>query len=203
MSWLALYLSILVPNAASQSAPTSQTFSDISLALQSIRQRFGISTGFERSIGDPNVAVTLDLSANEPGRVLDSLIAQRSAYVWSLDGGVYCVYPRIPGESLSQLVVANYSVRNVTLFTAQQAVYDLPEVKKWLSDRQSGVLIAGSSLMIPRDSPAVAGEPRISLTLYNAPLRTVLSQIATGFAKGRWSISHLRTGQEEAVQIQF
>jgi hypothetical protein len=75
-------------------AQSAQTYSSIGTALKAVRQAFNVSTGIEHPIGDADESpITLDLGKGV-SRVFDDLVAQRSAYVWSFDDGVYNVYPR-------------------------------------------------------------------------------------------------------------
>jgi hypothetical protein len=199
---LAIPVLAVLPGKGGQSARPAQTFSNIDLALQNMRQAMRISTGFERALGDTDIAVTLDLSRNEPGSVLDELIAQRPIYVWTLEGGVYCVYPRIRNESLAQLAVAKYVLRDANLRDATEGVFTLPELVKWRSDHRVGRLLDESYLTAPRGSPT--NEPqRISITLSNVPLRAILSEIAYRFGKTQWTISHLQLPQQEAISLHF
>jgi hypothetical protein len=76
---LVILLSLQLPSpGVSQSV---ETFSDISHALEAIRQNFHVFTGFENAIGDlDKTPVSPDLSTKDVARVFDAFIAQRTAY---------------------------------------------------------------------------------------------------------------------------
>jgi hypothetical protein len=174
----------------------AQTFENIGLALQAIRQTFYVSTGFENAIGDlDKTPVTLDLSGNDLARVFDALVAQRPSYVWSLKDGFYDVYPKMKAQSFSQLSVASYAVKDATLREAVEAIDKLPKVRRWLTHRhvRRADLIGGSRLMPPRG--AVYTPPpqrRLSLALKNVQVRTILNQVYSKFGETDWTIWHER-----------
>jgi hypothetical protein len=199
---LAVGFLCFAPGAKSQSARSTQTLSNIDVALESLRQTFHISVGFERALSDTNIPVTLNLAGSEPGSILDDLTAQRPAYTWTLEGGVYCVYPRIRNESLSQLVVANYALRDATLRDATEAIFTLPEIVKWRLDHRAARLLDESYLKAPRGSPPDQPQ-RISLTLSNVPLRVILSEVASHFGRTQWTLSHLQGTQQESLSLHF
>jgi hypothetical protein len=174
----------------------AQTFENIGLALQAIRLTFTVSTGFENAIGDlDKTPVMLDLSGNDVARVLDALVAQRRTYVWRLNDGFYDVYPKMKGQSFSQLSVANYAVKDATLREAVDAIDKLPKVQRWLTHRHTrrGDLIGGSRLMPPRGAPLEPqSQRRQSLALKNVQVRTILNQIYSSFGETHWVIWHER-----------
>ena len=175
-------------------AQSAQTYSSIGLALQAIRQNFNVSTGIEHPVGDADESpVTLDLSGNDVSRVFDNLVAQRPTYVWSLKDGVYDVYPRMKGESLSQLTVGNYVLSDTTFQEAKEAIVNLKEVRKWLSQRRATANWPdAASVFLPGPGgPFLRSEPvRRSLALNKVPLRTVLNQLMTRFGGMQWNIWH-------------
>jgi hypothetical protein len=180
---LLLSLQALVKGAAQP----EQTFSNIGVAMEAIRQTFNVSTGFENTIGDlDNTPVKVDLSGDDVARVFDALIAQRPAYVWSLKDGFYDVYPKMKADSFSQLIVANYVVTDASLIEAVDAIDKLPNVQRWFSSRHvtRGNLISG---IRPMPSPP---QRKRSLALKNVPIRTILNRVYGNFGETHWVIWH-------------
>jgi len=179
---------------------SAKTYSSIGLALQAIRQTFNVSTGIEHPIGDADEsAVTLDLAGKDVSRVFDDLVAQRPAYVWNFKDGVYNVYPKMKVDSLSQLTVRNYVLTDATLEEAKEALVNLTEVKKWLSQRRATANWPGAVSVL---GPGPGGpfrrlEPvKTSLALNKVPFRMVLNQLTSRFGGMQWNIWHQgRNGQ--------
>ena len=54
---------------------------NITIGLESIRQTYHVSTGFEIDLVDADKApVAIDLSVNDPARLFNALVAQRPAF---------------------------------------------------------------------------------------------------------------------------
>src|ERR1700674_2286043 len=124
-------LTLMMMMAASAVAQTTQTFTDISIGLDALRRTYHISTGFEVASAD-TTPFTLDLSGKDVARVFDALIVRNPNYVWTLRDGVYDLYPGRQDGSFSQLSIANFLLANATPEQAQEALFNLPEVKNWL-----------------------------------------------------------------------
>src|ERR1700737_673738 len=116
-------------------AQSSQSFPNVDVALQAIREVYGVSVGFENGLDDPGNGspVTLDLSGEDVTGVFNALIRQRPGYVWNMQDGVYDLYPSREAESLSQLTIANFVVTDSELQPTKAAVFNQPEERKWLS----------------------------------------------------------------------
>jgi hypothetical protein len=148
-----------------------------------------VSTGFEAAVGDiDKIPITLDLSENSVTRVFDALVTQRPNYVWSLRDGFYDVYPKLKVQSFSQVNVANYVVRDVTLREAVDAIEKLPEIKRWLTDRRKSRV---DLMNVTRTGPPPPQERR-SLALENVQVRTILNQVYSSFGETQWTIWHQR-----------
>jgi hypothetical protein len=177
-------------------AQSAETFSNIDFALRAIRQTFNVSTGFETAVGDlDKTPVTLDVSGNSVTRVFDALVAQRPNYVWSLKDGFYDVYPKAP--NFSQLSVANYIVRDVSLRGAVDAIENAPEIKRWLTHRRKRRI---DLMNIARAGPPPL-QKRRSLALKNVQVRTILNQVYSSFGETQWTIWH--QGQEIGMSFSF
>jgi len=179
-------------------AKSEETFSNIDFALQAIRQSFSVPTGFETAVGDlDKTPVTLDVSGDSVARVFDALVAQRPNYVWSLKDGFYNVYPKLKAQSFSQLMVANYVVRDATLRDAVDSIEELPEVKRWLTHRRERRV---GLMNVTRTGPPLPPKRR-SLALKNVQVRTILNQVYSSFDETQWTIWH--QGQDIGMSFSF
>jgi hypothetical protein len=177
---------------------SAETFPNMDSALFSIRQTFNVSTGLELAIGDMDRgALRIDLYGNNVARVFDSLVKQRPGYRWRLEDGVYDVYPKAKAHTFSQVKVADYVVRDVTLREAVDEIEKLPEVKQWLATnrmrRQN--LITATGLGVP---PPLQ---RRSLALQDVTVRTILNRIYRSFDKTEWTIWN--QGQDIGMSFSF
>jgi len=191
-----ILLSLQVPiNGMPQSA---ETFSNMDFALQAIRQTFNVSTGLELAIGDTDKTPTaLDLSGSSVTRVFDALVTQRPNYVWSLRNGFYDVYPKIKDQSFSQVSVANYIVRDVTLREAVDAIEKAPEIKRWLALNHKR---RQNLISVDRIGPPPPQEKR-SLSLQNVKVRTILNLVYSSFGEMQWTI--WKQGQDIGMSFSF
>jgi len=158
---------------ASCHGTSAQTFSKIYPAVEAIRASCSVPIGFDEAESDPdNAAITLDLNGNDVARVFDKLVVQRSGYKWSMEDGVYDLYPKAKPERLSGLIIKTFVLEEATHTEALVALDTLPEVRKWHSRRHEygGVLISQAG------HPQT--EPRISLVLKNVPVRTILNKLS-------------------------
>jgi hypothetical protein len=125
--------------------------------------------------------------------VFDALVAQRPAYSWDLKNGVYDVFPRKKDESFGQLTVPSYMVADATLREALGAIDKTPEVHRWLSRHHArrADLITGRGLMPPRGAPPQPDRrPKVSLSLKNALVRTILNEAYSKLGGTHWVIWH-------------
>jgi len=202
IDWKVVALSGLV-FAITANAQSTRSFAGIGLALRAVTQGYHIATGFEKAIGDSDVSpIAVDLSGNDVARVLDSLIAQRPSYTWNLEDGVYDIYPK--GDNLSQVMVRTFLLTNGTLGEARNALLNLPEFEKWYLDhRTNGRNIISDSHLAPgRGAPPAAEPKRVSLTLNDVQVRTILNQLIAKFDRPSWSMAH--EGEKgERVSVQF
>jgi len=206
VAFFALSSLAFVASQAGALAQSTHSLPNITIALGSIRQTYHILTGFEMADAD-DAPLTLDLSDKDVARTFDSIAAQRPAYAWNFQDGVYDLYPQRQAEALSQLTVANLTLTNATLEEAQDALFSLPEVRGWLSQHRATRTrraIAGSGLAAGPGGPFPQPK-RISLSLSNVQLRTILNQMTTKFDRPQWIISHVAAKGEfsEDVSIQL
>jgi hypothetical protein len=162
-------------------AQSTQKFSTLNLALQDIRQTYGVSTGFEAAGADRDqTPITIELSNPTVGNVFDSIILQKPNYTWIYQEGVYDIYPKNQAECLSGLQISSYSVAAATPQEASDAITRLPEVQSWLAQNH----------LTRNEIKSTTGWPKmqtISLTLNNIPLRTLLNQLARKAGDESWN----------------
>jgi hypothetical protein len=183
-------LALMMMMAATAVAQSTQSFPNIPIGLYTLGQTYHISTGFEKANAD-STPLTLDLSGKEVARVFDALVVRHPDYVWNLRDGVYDLYPRRQDGSLSQLSIANFLLANATREQAQEALFNQPKVKDWLLQHHARRNMAeeGSGL-----GPGPAGPfpetKRISLSISNVELRSILNQLINKFDRPQWIIGH-------------
>lgn len=182
---------------ASGLRPLTQTFSQIDLAIQAVRTNYAVPTGLETDIADQdNTPITLDFSGGDIAQVLDALVAQRPAYLWSHEDGVYDVYPKIKTHSVGDLTVALYVLQDATPLAASDSISDLPEVRIWIEEHHltRREIFSGQRWSNP--------QAKISLMLRNVRLRTILNQLIRKFGNEQWTVSHYGE-KKEFIGIYF
>jgi hypothetical protein len=173
---------------------------NINVSLQNVRLARHILTGLEVPATDEPNRSPLVFDPSSP-QVFDALVAQRPVYTWNFQDGVYDVYPK--ADSLSELQIANVVLTNVTALEAADIISQLPEVTNWLARHRA---VNGGMINLSETVSPNAPEPqRISLTLTNLPLRSVLNQVIPKFGRDQWMIGHVATkGQyAEYIMIRF
>src|SRR5712692_10126238 len=183
-------ITLLLARQASTFAQSTQSFPNISIGLYTLGQTYHISTGVEMANADPT-PLTLDLSGKDVAHVFDALVVRNPGYVWNLRDGVYDLYPGRQDGSLSQLSITNFLLANATREQAQEALFNLPEVKDWLLRHRARRNMAGEwSALGPGPGGPFPEPKRISLSLSNVELRTILNQLITKFDRPQWIIGH-------------
>ena len=175
-------------------AQSVHSYQNINIAIQAIRQAHDVLTGLEIPATDEanKNPVTFDPSGQDIARVFDSVVARRPAYSWSLKDGVYDVYPKQQGESLSQLNVAAFVLTDSTLDEAQAVLFNLPEVKGWLAAHHAARGGGGEySGLGPGPAGPFPQPKRVSLTVTNVRLYTILNQLISRFGRTQWIIDHV------------
>jgi hypothetical protein len=160
-----------------------QTFPNLTTALDAIGTRYKIHLGLESVSDDQDLPITLDLSSGDVGTILNSLVAQRSRYVWALRDGTYDIYPKSNPHSILDVKIRSFSLNKVSYETASREMSELPELKEWLSKQgvirrelQVGSIDANTKL-------------QISLTVSAVSLRTVLNLINQETSHPYWVVS--------------
>jgi len=181
-----LLISTVIPALRGQNdGRNGQTFSKIDLAVQAIREAYSIRTGTETAADDADIQpINLDLGGKDIPEVFRHLVSQRRAYSWVLENGVYDLYPAANGQGLSEITVHAFILKDASRLDASQELSKLPELQKWLSDHHA------SRKEIINESTYRNKDQRVSLSLSDMPLRTVLNELIGSFGDTQWAISH-------------
>ena len=169
------YLGVLMPllvlgDVRSPLARAAQTFPTMSTAVDAIATQYKVRVGLELAMSDADrLPISLDLSRPKVAALLDSLVRQKPDYTWQVEDGVYNIYPKFVKDSVLNLRIRTFSVTNATGQELSTAIGALPEVKKWMLKNgvQRRELETGSRW---RES-----DPRVTLTLKDVTLRTILN----------------------------
>jgi len=188
--YFGIFLLLFLLGESSAFAQSLTGFSNVTSALSTIREDYSKRIGFEMA-DDDTTAIMLDLSNKDVGFLLGSLVMQKPAYTWRLQDGVYDVYPRSQTEALSDLTVASFTLSNATIEEAQQALFDLLEVKNWLAQRGAIRNTAQSGSRFIQPSGPQPEPQRVSMSLTNVQLRSILNQLITKLGRSQWIIGHV------------
>lgn len=171
-------------------ALTAQTFPTMSTAVDAIATQYEVQVGLEFAMNDPDrLPLSLDLSGTVVAPVLDSLVTQKPDYTWKVSEGVYDIYPKLAKDGVLNLRIRTFSVTNATGQEVSNAIGALPEVKEWML--RHGVkrreLETGSRW---RES-----DPRVTLSLKNVPLRSILNHVLKERKAKEWIV--VRYGEKQ------
>ena len=198
---IALALAMLLFLVATWSKPQAhaqvhKNFATLHDALSAVRSKYSVPTGLEISASDSGeVPVALQLQQDDLAQALNQLVEQRPEYAWSLSDGVYDLYPKTKADSVSDLMLKNYLVKDATLDKASQALNSLPEFQTWLTTRK----------LTRREfqtGPAWNPNQRIDLNLRDVPLRSVLNKLIKNFGLTNWIIDRYGD-RKEYIAIYF
>jgi len=166
-----------------QVSASIETFPSTVSAIEAIASRYKVRIGIEFSPQDvDNKTIRIDLSREEIAQALDSLTTQKPDYIWRIEDDVYDIYPRSGKDSLLDVTVHNFSVKDATPASALSAVDDLPEVQAWLS--RTGVRRQELEL----NGPAKAPDKRVCMAATDLRLRNLLNLLLKEFGGGGWRV---------------
>lgn len=181
-SWLTFSMFVLLGFGHSSFGQASRTWSTLDQSMTAVQDRFHVAIGVEMAGGDPDKdPISLDLSGSDPARAFEQIVAQRPQYRWSLQDGAYVLYAANDRSSVLDVSIASYSVKNLSVDEASDALSKLPEVQQWLGAhnvRRRELEAWGSHA--PKD--------RISVSLTGVKLRDVLNAIAAQSTRKRWTV---------------
>jgi hypothetical protein len=157
-------------------------------ALASAADKFGLSLGME--VGEqPTGAVSIHVESGTAGDVFSAIVSQMPGYTWSSEDGVVDVFPTNHPDSVLDVHVNHFHVKDATYIDIPGAIASLPEVRAWLA--KNG-LAERSPISVVAASDAMTGQlalPRVSLDVDNATLRQVMNRIVRQPGWNGWSVS--------------
>jgi hypothetical protein len=188
ISFVACALILLAAQAdATGQRENSRTFAKIYSAIEAIRVNCHVPTGLEMGARDPgSTPIALDVDCQDVARNFDRIVMQRPAYKWSLEDGVYDLYPKAIKDQLSGLNIKTFVLQDSTRIQALVALDKSPEVQNWRSrHRQYGGVII-SQTGFPQT------QRRVSVAFENTSLRKILNWLSMNVGsnpqESQWSL---------------
>lgn len=105
-----------------------------------------------------------------------------AASVWALQDGVYDLRQG-GGASVLDQRISSFSIANASPAEASEAIGRLPEFRRWLADNG----VTRRDLETGKMSLAGVSGPKVSLSVSNVTLRTILNQLARQLPSKQWS----------------
>lgn len=137
MSSFISLISAFVVAACVNTVPAQvETFTTLRGALDEVAAKYRIQVGLEYSAQDKYLQpITLDLSARSVDAVLNQLVNQKPDYLWSLDDNVYDVYPKSNPDSILDVRLREFTMKELSSKEAASVIGEIPEIKEWLTSR--------------------------------------------------------------------
>jgi hypothetical protein len=152
-------------------------------------QRYTVSWGMDLEASLKSGLISVHISRGTVADVLNAIMAQESNYKWVEINGVVNVIPKQNMNSILDVKIALFHVRDANGFDIHRVIVSLPEVKRWLgqnhlAERTPTVV----DVLVGRNGAALS---KISLELQRVTLRQILNKIvrSPGFRSwtvGRW-----------------
>jgi hypothetical protein len=154
---------------------------NLSLVVSRLLQKHGIKVGIElRSAGDDR-PVQIYIAQGTVANVLDTISARAPGYRWSEVDGVVDVVPRQGGSEILNLKIASFRVSDANALQLQSKISSLPEITNWLKKNE---IVARTA-----SGDGTVEQPRVTLTLRNVTLRTILNVIVGSPEFTSWLVS--------------
>lgn len=159
--------------------------------MEEVAAKYKVQIGLEYSVNDKDLLpITLDFSPTNVEAVLGQLTSQKAQYTWSFLDGVYDVYPKAGLDSILDVKIREFSVKNVSSKDAADLVGQIPEIKKWLVTRR----VSKREL---QSGPSVQSSDRlITLSLKNVTFRSLLNRLVHEFGIVDWVVERYGDRQE-------
>lgn len=177
-----VFISLIVFQFAdSSSAQVVGKYRTLSESLAAVQDKFHLTLGLEVAVDDPDKdPIVLDLSSPDPAVAFNQIVAQRAWYHWNFQDGVYDLSPKDGPQSVLDITITSYSVRNLSVVEASDAISKLPEVQQWLVEHN----VRRREL----ETGPPASDGKVSLSLTDVNLRAVLNAVARRSAGKRWTV---------------
>jgi hypothetical protein len=187
-----LLLAIMCCHVLLFSVPTpAETFTTLGGALDEIASAYKVQVGLEYATNDKDLQpINLDLSAKSIEAVLRQLTNQKPDYSWSLNEGVYDVYPKSRPDSILDVKIHEFSIENAPSKDAAELVGQIPEVKEWLSSRR----VTRREFQV---GPSVrSSEKLVTLSFKDVTFRTIFNRLIREFGIEDWMVARYGPKQE-------
>lgn len=174
------------------SAPApAETFKTLRGALDEVAGKYGIQVGLEYAIEDRDLQpITLDFTEGSVEAVLTQLTNQKTDYRWSFSDGVYDVYPLSNPESMLDVNIRDFTVKNISSKDAMDLVGKIPEIKEWLVTRS----VSRREFQVGPNSPS--SEKLVTVSLNNTSFRTLLNTLIREFGIADWCVVRYGDNQQ-------
>jgi hypothetical protein len=154
---------------------------NFALAMGTALQKYGVPNGFELDSEPGDRAISVRVLGGTVADVLDAIIAQVPDYKWVETNRVVNVMPKHNTNSILDLQIAHFYVRDAAPGPLRLAVASLPEVHSWLTENhvteRSALGILGP----------IVQPPFVSLGLNNLTLREIMNRIVKEHRFSSWS----------------
>ena len=191
--FIALVVTALV-NAVVLSTPVSaETFTNLRGALDEVAEKYQIRFGLEYAAQDKDLRpISLDFSAKSVDTVLNQLVSQKTDYVWAFADNVYDIFPKSNWDSILDLQISEFGIKELSSKEASAAVGQIPEIKHWLASHS----VSRRELYVCVGSCWEHSEKLVTLSLQAITFRTLLNALVTAFGTSHWMVCRYGDEQE-------
>ncbi len=164
---------------------------DFTATIYNLCQKYGLRWGLDLEVPPERQLISVRVSKGTVADVLDTVLAQEPNYEWAEVNGVVNVMPKQRSNSLLNLQIANFHIRNANFFAIQPAIVSLPELKAWRARNH----ITEQDIFNDDIATSPVGTkngytlPRISLDLGHATVQEILNRIVKA-RRFRWWYVH-------------
>jgi hypothetical protein len=171
----------------------AETFTTLRGALADVAARYRIQVGLECAAHDKDLQpITLDLSAKTADAVLNQLVNQKPDYVWSFVDNVYDIYPKSNPDSILDVKIHEFSMKELSSKEAARLVGEIPEIKEWLTSRS----VSRREFQVCSGSCGQSSEKLVTLSLKDVTFRTLLNTLIREFGILDWMVGRFGDDQE-------
>jgi hypothetical protein len=171
----------------------AETFTTLRGALDDVAARYRIQVGLEYAAQDKDLQpITLDLSAQTADAVLNQLVNQKPNYVWSFVDNVYDIYPKSNPDSILDVKIHEFSMKELSSKEAANLVGEIPEIKEWLTSRS----VSRREFQVCAGSCGQSSEKLVTVSLKDVTFRTLLNTLIREFGILDWMVGRFGDDQE-------
>jgi hypothetical protein len=168
---------------------------DIVQLLSRVSDKFKIPLGIELNKELPHQMVSVHVPKGTVADIFSAIVDAAPGYTWTEQDGIVNILPRERSNSVLDLHISRFTVKDATSIQVREAIDALPEVEVWL--KQNGVVdrspIDIDVFARTRGKPAL---PRVSLRLHNLTLRELLNGVVRKTQLSGWTVSRYGEGAQ-------